>query len=151
MTFLLFVISACNWTCQTCSSSTACLTCRNGLMLNHDGHCVSFGYCSSTEYYVEKTQTCKPCHRKCFHCSGPTEHQCLSCANNHYLLSKCLVSASWFYSTLNAWNRQASVTFMKHVGPLSLTWQVEMITCAGLPGNSLWDWACLSLGPKQGL
>ncbi|XP_028941399.1 proprotein convertase subtilisin/kexin type 5-like [Antrostomus carolinensis] len=82
---------ACNKTCQTCSSSTACLTCRNGLMLNHDGHCVSSGYCSHTEYYIEKTQTCKPCHKKCFHCSGPTEHQCLSCANNHYLLNTTCV------------------------------------------------------------
>ncbi|XP_057288919.1 proprotein convertase subtilisin/kexin type 5 isoform X1 [Pezoporus wallicus] len=82
---------ACNWTCQTCSSSTACLTCRNGLMLNHDGRCVPFGYCSSTEYYVEKTQTCKPCHKKCFRCSGPTKHQCLSCANNHYLLNTTCV------------------------------------------------------------
>ncbi|XP_068278360.1 proprotein convertase subtilisin/kexin type 5 isoform X1 [Nyctibius grandis] len=82
---------ACNRTCQTCSSSTACLTCRNGLMLNYDGHCVASRYCSRTEYYIEKTQTCKPCHKKCFHCSGPTEHQCLSCANNHYLLNTTCV------------------------------------------------------------
>ncbi|XP_075595358.1 proprotein convertase subtilisin/kexin type 5 isoform X2 [Balearica regulorum gibbericeps] len=82
---------ACNNTCQTCSSSTACLTCRNGLMLNDDGHCVASGYCSRTEYYVEKTQTCKPCHKKCFHCLGPTEHQCLSCANNRYLLNTTCV------------------------------------------------------------
>ncbi|KFP66141.1 Proprotein convertase subtilisin/kexin type 5, partial [Cariama cristata] len=82
---------ACNRTCQTCSSSTACLTCRNGLMLNHDGQCVASGYCSRTEYYVEKTQTCKRCHKKCFHCSGPTEHQCFSCANNHYLLNTTCV------------------------------------------------------------
>ncbi|XP_050768974.1 proprotein convertase subtilisin/kexin type 5 isoform X1 [Gymnogyps californianus] len=82
---------ACNRTCQTCSSSTACLTCRNGLMLNHDGYCVASGYCSRTEYYVEKTQTCNPCHKKCFHCSGPTEHQCLSCASNHYLLNTTCV------------------------------------------------------------
>ncbi|XP_033928587.1 proprotein convertase subtilisin/kexin type 5 isoform X1 [Melopsittacus undulatus] len=82
---------ACNWTCQTCSSSNVCLTCRNGLMLNHDGHCVPVGYCSSTEYYVEKTQTCKPCHKKCFRCSGPTKHQCLSCANNYYLLNATCV------------------------------------------------------------
>ncbi|XP_010190928.1 PREDICTED: proprotein convertase subtilisin/kexin type 5-like, partial [Mesitornis unicolor] len=84
---------ACNRTCQTCSSSTACLTCRNGLMLNHDGHCVASGYCSSNEYYVEKTQTCNPCHKKCFHCSGPTEHQCLSCVNNRYLLNTTCVEA----------------------------------------------------------
>ncbi|NWR75520.1 PCSK5 convertase, partial [Centropus unirufus] len=81
---------ACNRTCQTCSP-TACLSCRNGLMLNHDGHCVAPGYCSRTEYYVEKTQTCKPCHKKCFHCSGPTEHHCLSCANNLYLLNTTCV------------------------------------------------------------
>ncbi|XP_051499578.1 proprotein convertase subtilisin/kexin type 5 isoform X2 [Apus apus] len=82
---------ACNRTCQTCSTSTACLTCRNGLMLNHDGHCVAPGSCSLTEYYIEKTQTCKPCHKNCFHCSGPTEHQCLSCANNRYLLNTTCV------------------------------------------------------------
>ncbi|NXV43083.1 PCSK5 convertase, partial [Uria aalge] len=82
---------ACNRTCQTCSSSTACLTCRNGLMLNNDGHCVASGSCSRTEYYVEKTQTCKSCHKKCFHCSGPTEHNCLSCAKNYYLLNTTCV------------------------------------------------------------
>ncbi|XP_074022904.1 proprotein convertase subtilisin/kexin type 5 isoform X1 [Numenius arquata] len=82
---------ACNRTCQTCSSSAACLTCRNGLMLNHDGHCVASGYCSHTEYYAEKTQTCNSCHKKCFRCSGPTEHECLSCANNHYLLNTTCV------------------------------------------------------------
>ncbi|NXB01917.1 PCSK5 convertase, partial [Cnemophilus loriae] len=81
---------ACNRTCQTCSSSTACLTCRTGQILDHDGHCVS-GYCSPTKYYIEEIQTCKSCHRKCFHCSGPTEHQCLSCANNLYLLNRTCV------------------------------------------------------------
>uniref|UniRef100_A0A8C3JAN1 Proprotein convertase subtilisin/kexin type 5 n=1 Tax=Calidris pygmaea TaxID=425635 RepID=A0A8C3JAN1_9CHAR len=81
---------ACNRTCQTCSS-TACLTCRNGLMLNYDGHCVVSGYCSHTEYYDEKTQSCKSCHKKCFHCSGPTQHECLSCANNRYLLNTTCV------------------------------------------------------------
>ncbi|XP_064032778.1 proprotein convertase subtilisin/kexin type 5 isoform X1 [Pogoniulus pusillus] len=82
---------ACNRTCKTCSSSTTCLTCRNGLMLNNFGHCVAPGLCSHTEYYDEKIQSCKPCHKKCFHCSGPTEHQCLSCANNHYLLNSTCV------------------------------------------------------------
>ncbi|XP_017941456.2 proprotein convertase subtilisin/kexin type 5 isoform X4 [Manacus vitellinus] len=77
---------ACNRTCQTCSSSNACLTCRNGLILNRDGHCAVSEYCPPTEFYAEETQTCKSCHKKCFHCSGPTEHQCLSCANNRYLL-----------------------------------------------------------------
>ncbi|XP_038025774.1 proprotein convertase subtilisin/kexin type 5 isoform X1 [Anas platyrhynchos] len=82
---------ACNRTCQTCSSSAACLTCRNGLILSHNGHCVAPGYCSHTEYYDQKTQTCKLCHKKCFRCSGPTEHQCLGCANNRYLLNTTCV------------------------------------------------------------
>ncbi|KAI1239706.1 Proprotein convertase subtilisin/kexin type 5, partial [Lamprotornis superbus] len=80
----------CERTCQTCSS-TACLTCRNGWILNHHGHCTLPGYCSPTEYYIEETQTCKSCHKKCFQCSGPTEHQCLSCANNRYLLNRTCV------------------------------------------------------------
>lgn len=82
---------ACNRTCKTCSSSTACLTCRNGLILNRNGHCVLSGHCSRTEYYDEKTETCKTCHKKCFHCSGPTEHQCISCANNRYLFNTTCV------------------------------------------------------------
>ncbi|XP_005061308.2 PREDICTED: proprotein convertase subtilisin/kexin type 5 isoform X3 [Ficedula albicollis] len=82
---------ACNRTCQTCSSSTACLTCRNGWVLNHDGHCTLPGNCPPTEYYIEEIQTCKSCHKKCFQCSGPTEHQCLSCANNRYLLNRTCV------------------------------------------------------------
>ncbi|TRZ25690.1 hypothetical protein HGM15179_001409 [Zosterops borbonicus] len=82
---------ACNRTCQSCSSSTACLTCRNGWILNHDGHCVLSGYCPPTEYYIEEIHACKSCHKKCFRCSGPTEHQCLSCANNQYLLDRTCV------------------------------------------------------------
>ncbi|XP_021397203.2 proprotein convertase subtilisin/kexin type 5 isoform X2 [Lonchura striata] len=82
---------ACNRTCQTCSSSTICLTCRNGWILNHDGHCILPGYCSPTEYYLEEIQTCKSCHKKCFHCSGPTENQCLSCVNKQYLLNRTCV------------------------------------------------------------
>ncbi|NXE56364.1 PCSK5 convertase, partial [Casuarius casuarius] len=82
---------ACNTTCQTCSSSTACLTCRNGLTLNHNGQCLASRYCSRTEYYDEQTQTCKPCHKKCFRCSGPTEHHCLSCANTQHLLNTSCV------------------------------------------------------------
>ncbi|XP_009067528.1 PREDICTED: proprotein convertase subtilisin/kexin type 5-like [Acanthisitta chloris] len=82
---------ACNRTCQTCSSSTVCLTCRNGQMLKHGGHCVTSGYCSPTEYYIEETQTCKSCHKECFRCSGPTEYLCLSCVNNHYLLNTTCV------------------------------------------------------------
>lgn len=113
-----FSISACNRTCKTCSSSTACLTCRNGLILNRNGHCVLSGHCSRTEYYDEKTETCKTCHKKCFHCSGPTEHQCISCANNRYLFSKCLSPVYRLYSTLAAWNKQAYVTFIKHLGLL---------------------------------
>ncbi|NWX95910.1 PCSK5 convertase, partial [Nothoprocta ornata] len=82
---------ACNRTCQTCSSSTACLTCRNGLTLNHNGQCLSSLHCSLTEYHDEQMHTCKPCHKKCLHCSGPTEHQCLSCANNLHLLNTTCV------------------------------------------------------------
>lgn len=110
-----FSISACNRTCKTCSSSTACLTCRNGLILNRNGHCMLSGHCSRTEYYDDKTETCKTCHKKCFHCSGPTEHQCISCANNRYLFSKCLPPV---YSILTAWNKPAYVTFIKHLGLL---------------------------------
>ncbi|XP_031458302.1 proprotein convertase subtilisin/kexin type 5 [Phasianus colchicus] len=82
---------ACNRTCKSCSSSTACITCRNGLILNRNGHCVLSGHCSRTEYYDENTETCKTCHKKCFHCSGPTEHQCISCANNRYLFNTTCV------------------------------------------------------------
>lgn len=128
--FLLFVLSACNRTCQTCSSSTVCLTCRNGWILNHDGHCMLPGYCSPTEYYLEEIQTCKSCHKKCFHCSGPTEHQCLSCVNNRYLLSKCLSPASRFHSTMKAWNRQVFVTFTNHLGCINqLKYCKDMTSC----------------------
>lgn len=152
LSYCLF-LPACNRTCQTCSSSAACLTCRNGLILSHNGHCVAPGYCFHTEYYDQKTQTCKLCHKKCFRCSGPTEHQCLGCANNRYLLSKCLDPPSRLHSTWRTWNNQVSITFMKYVGQLQTHFKVDLtsrwlvhwqLLFAGLPGNSLRDWEKLS-------
>uniref|UniRef100_A0A8C4WD60 Proprotein convertase subtilisin/kexin type 5 n=1 Tax=Gopherus evgoodei TaxID=1825980 RepID=A0A8C4WD60_9SAUR len=87
----------CDRTCQICSSSSACLTCKEGMVLNSQGHCVTAKHCSLTEYHDEQTQTCKPCHKRCSRCTGPAEHQCLSCPKNGHLLSKYLAPAARFY------------------------------------------------------
>ncbi|CAM4558064.1 unnamed protein product [Lepidochelys olivacea] len=83
----------CDRTCQICSSSTACLTCKEGMVMNSQGHCVMSKYCSLTEYHDEQTQTCNPCHKKCSRCTGPAEHQCLSCPKNWHLLNTTCVEA----------------------------------------------------------
>ncbi|XP_019410471.1 PREDICTED: proprotein convertase subtilisin/kexin type 5 isoform X4 [Crocodylus porosus] len=83
----------CNRTCQTCSSSTDCLTCREGFVMNRQGYCMVSTFCSLTEYQDQKTHTCKPCHEKCFRCIGPTEDLCLSCSKNRHLLNTTCVEA----------------------------------------------------------
>uniref|UniRef100_A0A670J7E8 SPC3 n=1 Tax=Podarcis muralis TaxID=64176 RepID=A0A670J7E8_PODMU len=77
----------CDRTCQTCSSSTDCLTCAEGLLMTTSGLCEMPQGCSSTEFYDGYTKACSPCHRKCLECTGPAEDQCFSCPQDTLLLN----------------------------------------------------------------
>ncbi|CAI5786880.1 convertase subtilisin kexin type 5 isoform X2 [Podarcis lilfordi] len=77
----------CDRTCQTCSSSTDCLTCAEGLLMTTSGLCEMPQGCSSTEFYDGYTKACRPCHRKCLECTGPAEDQCFSCPQDMLLLN----------------------------------------------------------------
>ncbi|XP_074062783.1 proprotein convertase subtilisin/kexin type 5 isoform X2 [Macrotis lagotis] len=81
----------CHETCKTCSSSWMCASCKEGMVRTWLGSCVTQQECSLSEYKDEKTQTCKPCHLKCFHCTGPAEDECLSCLNDGLLLNTTCV------------------------------------------------------------
>ncbi|XP_053558467.1 proprotein convertase subtilisin/kexin type 5 isoform X2 [Bombina bombina] len=76
----------CDNECKSCSSSIACDECRDGLVKNSEGHCVSHKDCSIYEYQ-DQHHSCKPCHKQCSRCTGPTNHHCLSCKEGHYLLN----------------------------------------------------------------
>ncbi|KAM4807977.1 proprotein convertase subtilisin/kexin type 5-like [Rhinophrynus dorsalis] len=80
----------CDTSCKLCSSSTYCDECREDLVKNSQGQCVSHKECSLYEYQDEHGG-CRPCHKKCSRCMGATEHHCLSCLDSHYLLNSTCV------------------------------------------------------------
>ncbi|RXM36986.1 Proprotein convertase subtilisin/kexin type 5 [Acipenser ruthenus] len=82
----------CDRTCQTCkgSSSSDCITCIEGMVKNKQGHCVTHWDCPLSSYQ-DKRGACRHCHKSCHLCTGPTQHECLSCTESHYLLNNtCL-------------------------------------------------------------
>ncbi|XP_060618166.2 proprotein convertase subtilisin/kexin type 5 isoform X2 [Anolis sagrei] len=81
----------CDRTCQTCSSTMYCLTCKEGLSMIDTGFCAMPHYCSNTEYYDEHSKMCKSCHRSCLECIGPAENECLSCPKTWHLLNATCV------------------------------------------------------------
>lgn len=81
----------CHKSCQTCTSSGTCTTCPEGLTVNNHGKCVPHKECAPSEYWDEGALGCKPCHAKCFRCSGPSEDQCLTCLRHSLLLNTTCV------------------------------------------------------------
>lgn len=57
-------------------------------MASH-GRCVPHKECAPVEYW-DAALGCKPCHAKCFRCTGPTEDQCRTCPRDSLLLSELL-------------------------------------------------------------
>ncbi|KAJ1206755.1 hypothetical protein NDU88_002156 [Pleurodeles waltl] len=76
----------CDEMCLTCSSSAECILCMRNMVKNSQGQCVMHKGCSLTEY-LDEQQICRPCHKKCSRCNGPTSHDCLTCPSKHYLLN----------------------------------------------------------------
>uniref|UniRef100_A0A8C6ZU05 Proprotein convertase subtilisin/kexin type 5 n=1 Tax=Nothoprocta perdicaria TaxID=30464 RepID=A0A8C6ZU05_NOTPE len=68
----------------TCSSSTACLTCRN------DTTCVET--CPPGYFADSDEGLCSPCHSTCDTCSGKHSSQCLSCKPGWYRKGKGCVN-----------------------------------------------------------
>lgn len=81
----------CDSTCKSCHSFKTCDECKEGLVKNSQGHCVSYKECNIHEYKDDQ-KGCLPCHRKCSRCTGASEHQCLSCKDNYYLLNSTCVN-----------------------------------------------------------
>ncbi|XP_045878824.1 proprotein convertase subtilisin/kexin type 5 isoform X2 [Meles meles] len=81
----------CHKSCQTCSSPGTCVTCQEGLLVNHHGDCVPQKECAPFEYWDVEALGCKPCHAKCFRCTGPAEDQCHACLRDHLLLNMTCV------------------------------------------------------------
>ncbi|XP_032722555.1 proprotein convertase subtilisin/kexin type 5 isoform X1 [Lontra canadensis] len=81
----------CHKSCQTCSSPGTCVTCQEGLLVNHHGDCVPHKECAPSEYWDVQALGCKPCHAKCFRCTGPAEDQCHACLRDHLLLNTTCV------------------------------------------------------------
>ncbi|XP_058866401.1 proprotein convertase subtilisin/kexin type 5-like [Acipenser ruthenus] len=96
----------CDRTCQTCkgSSSSDCITCIKGMVKNKQGHCVTHWDCPLSSYQ-DKSGACRLCHKSCHLCTGPTQHECLSCTESHYLLNNtCLVQCpDGYYKDEDGW------------------------------------------------
>lgn len=70
--------SACDYTCSTCVSSTACTSCGNSTYSNRN---ISNGQCPCLQGYYSQVgnQVCQSCHTDCLSCSGPTDANCILC------------------------------------------------------------------------
>nr|XP_060465618.1 proprotein convertase subtilisin/kexin type 5-like [Panthera onca] len=80
----------CHKSCRACSSPGTCTTCREGLGVASHGRCVPHKECAPIEYWDEALG-CKPCHAKCFRCTGPAEDQCRTCPRDSLLLNTTCV------------------------------------------------------------
>lgn len=112
LTLLPVTPAACQESCLTCSSPRSCTACQEGMQKNSHGTCVAPKECAAIEYWDEDTHRCKPCHRRCFHCTGPAEDQCRSCPRSSLLLSELLPTphpetfvflSFWKTTWCNAW------------------------------------------------
>ena len=73
----------CPYHCMSCLSGDRCATCDNALMqtgrkLSGQGSCD----CPVIGFYDDKAAediVCHACHPDCLTCSGPRDHDCLTC------------------------------------------------------------------------
>ncbi|XP_056379292.1 proprotein convertase subtilisin/kexin type 5 isoform X1 [Hyla sarda] len=80
----------CDPSCETCHTWDICDECKEGFSKNRQGDCVPYKVCTTHEYPDEYGE-CVQCHRKCSRCMGATEHHCLSCKENSFLLNTTCV------------------------------------------------------------
>lgn len=84
-----FCSAACDSSCLTYSGAhdTSCTSCSEDLEIDTHGRCAIPTTCPSP-HYSQQDGECHLCHKYCHECSGPHQDQCLSCNQNHYLLSE---------------------------------------------------------------
>ncbi|KPP76934.1 hypothetical protein Z043_103678, partial [Scleropages formosus] len=80
----------CDKSCLTCSGpkDDNCRSCWPSMKMNGQGRCIFFAECPLPSY-MDQDGGCKACHPWCHRCIGPTQHHCLSCNGNLFLLSEC--------------------------------------------------------------
>jgi proprotein convertase subtilisin/kexin type 5 len=72
----------CHPSCTTCTGveNTDCSVCLTGYYYDSaNTACVST--CGAGQYDKAADNSCAPCHADCSYCSGPTNTECLACAN----------------------------------------------------------------------
>ena len=68
---------ACVSPCETCNSSSSCLSCVPSYYLTSSTHCVST--CPADMYPEKSVRVCKDCGDMCINCTGPTSYDCVEC------------------------------------------------------------------------
>ncbi|KTG42889.1 hypothetical protein cypCar_00035523 [Cyprinus carpio] len=91
-------LSACDSSCLTYSGAhdTSCTSCSEDLEIDTHGRCAIPTTCPS-HHYSQQDGECHLCHKYCHECSGSRQDQCLSCNQNHYLLSECVLSTNFAF------------------------------------------------------
>ncbi|CAB1318072.1 unnamed protein product [Coregonus sp. 'balchen'] len=81
----------CDGSCLTCSGPHAgsCSSCREGQRVDAHGHCDPLVNRCTPRHYTDQDGECHPCHKYCQQCNGPGKSHCLSCNQNHFILT-CL-------------------------------------------------------------
>ena len=63
--------------CDTCNEDQ-CLTCMNMYELSNK---ICKSVCPRRTFPDSKLKKCRPCHKSCLSCNGPTEHDCHRCSD----------------------------------------------------------------------
>uniref|UniRef100_A0AAY4DKJ2 P/Homo B domain-containing protein n=1 Tax=Denticeps clupeoides TaxID=299321 RepID=A0AAY4DKJ2_9TELE len=79
----------CDGSCLSCSGphATSCTSCPDGLRPDAHSRCATLTSCP-VRHYADREGECHQCHKYCQQCTGPEKSQCLSCSQNHFLLSE---------------------------------------------------------------
>jgi hypothetical protein len=98
VTYATSTCFSCSASCLTCNkTSTYCLSCPSGYILDASNNCVS-NCVSPTSYYSPTTRMCSNCSQQCYSCYGPGTDNCLSCRPPLQLYaSSCLSNCPFGY------------------------------------------------------
>ena len=100
----------CASNCADCSTSNPidCRRCLRGFLMRETTRECVFA-CPRGEYNNGQGW-CMRCHKKCLHCVGPLETDCVTCHTNSYkpqvgTIGKCLVAPRYYYDKNDEINR----------------------------------------------
>lgn len=91
----LLLSPECDASCRSCSGPhpDSCTSCGQDHSLDALGRCVRpVGACPPHQY-ADQDGECRPCHKYCGGCWGPSRSHCLSCTHRHLLLSESRLTA----------------------------------------------------------